>query len=150
MSDISVKHKDGHYITKKVEGIEAAAQDFNELLAFLSYGIKIEAVDEPKEEKPEPKKEEAKVEPQPVEETPEEEDTEEPEEENEEGFAEENESAPEEYDAIAEDMAQHDEELKEAYVHFKENERIQEQLSHNIHSKGNYYRLENIKEIYKN
>ncbi len=150
MSDISVKYQDGHYVTKKEEGIEAAVQDFNELLAFLSYGLKIEVVDELKEEKPEPKKEEAKAEPQPVEETPEEEDSEEPEEENEEGFAEENENAPEEYDAIAEDMAQHDEELKEAYVHFKENERIQEQLSHNIHSKGNYYRLDSIKELYDN
>ncbi|MCR5513826.1 MAG: PHP domain-containing protein, partial [Bacilli bacterium] len=150
MSDISVKYQDGHYVTKKEEGIEAAAQDFNELLAFLSYGLKIEVVDELKEEKPEPKKEEVKAEPQPVEETPEEEDSEEPEEENEEGFAEENENAPEEYDAIAEDMAQHDEELKEAYIHFKENERIQEQLSHNIHSKGNYYRLDSIKELYDN
>ena len=150
MSDISVKCQDGHYVTKKEEGIEAAVQDFNELLAFLSYGLKIEVVDELKEEKPEPKKEEVKVEPQPVEETPEEEEDEEPEEENEEGFAEENESVPEEYDAIAEDMAQHDEEVKEAYVHFKENERIQEQLSHNIHSKGNYYRLDSIKELYNN
>jgi hypothetical protein len=87
MSDISVKYQDGHYVTKKEEGIEAAVQDFNELLAFLSYGLKIEVVDELKEEKAEPKKEEVKEKPQPVEETPEEEEDEEPEEENEEGFA---------------------------------------------------------------
>ena len=150
MSEISVKLQDGHYVTANEEGVLSAAKDFNELLKFLSYGIQIECVDLPKEAKEEPKKEEQKVEPIVSQDEPEEDDDEEPIEENEGGFADENVNIPDEYDAIAEDAAKHDQEVKEAYAEFVEKERISEQLSHNIHSKGNYYRLESIKEIYQN
>jgi len=149
VKEIPFKQDKGFYIVPDIEETSSdMIDDFNDLMAFIGYGVKVIRIDAKAFEPSQPVIEEVKkVEEQKPVEDPEtipepevEEETQEP--------------SDEELDAIGQDMISHQKEIEEAFGDYEANKAAEEAAalytrdSSSKYRKGNYLPLESIEEIY--